>query len=161
MIKKICTCDRCGEQTDVPVLVTFNKYDLKKEAIVEPAFQPETRHYCPDCADYVYWDGIRYCDTGENQTAMEALNEIVDTSKTIVRAFDSLGVDVIGIDEKGDVHVFDARIISKMTGLALSVERIKSSSEIKYMMYISYLGTKFYSYNTREEVESMGICTSE
>lgn len=161
MIKKICSCDRCGEQTDVPVLVTFNKYDLKKEAIIEPAFQPEARHYCPDCADYVYRDEIRKCDTGANQTAVETLDKIVDASKTIIRALNSLRVSVLGIDDCGDVHVFDVGIISKMTGMPLSAERVDTSTDLCYMVSIRYHNTKFYSYHTKEGIRSMGLCTSE
>ncbi len=55
MIKRICICDRCGEQTTAPVAVTFNSLDLETGDIANHAeFTPERREYCPGCASYIH-----------------------------------------------------------------------------------------------------------
>ncbi len=161
MIEKICICDRCGKQTDKPVMVTFNEYDLESESITKPAFQKEGRHYCSICADIIYSGTSLKYDNKGNESGKDTLDKIVDALKKIFRDFDSIGANIINVDASGDVHIYDIRAISNITRTPLFVESVVTDSPTNYMVSTRYHGIKFHSFHTKNEVKAMGLCISE
>ena len=84
MIKTVCVCDRCGQRTEDPVVVTFAAMDILTREASEWTQDPGRLELCEACAGEV----SRYAARQESRPASgkssgSAAREKIDTGKVI------------------------------------------------------------------------------